>query len=165
LQRAAYLLPGALTCAGAVMLWQSLTAMDYFLAARFAPGPGFLPFWVSLGVVIVGAVLTARALLFPNIEAKNADWPDALGKRRIAYLLGGFGVFLLAINILGFIVASILFLGCASYLLGMRSMRVLIPVSLAVGAMFHVIFDNLLRISLPEGMLGLSGERLSSWIF
>lgn len=147
------------------MLWQSLTTMDYYIVARGAPGPGFLPFWVSLGVIIVGLVLAARALLSPDVDAKNANWPDAIGARRITALLGGFAAFLLAINILGFVVSSILFLGCTSYLLGMTSMRVLIPVSLAVGVMFHVLFDYLLRISLPEGILGLGGERILSWIF
>jgi hypothetical protein len=162
LQRAAFLLPGTLTFVGAVLLWQSLTTLDYYNADRGAPGSGFLSFWVSLGMILCGVLLTGRALLYPEGEA---DWPDAAGLRRIAFLLGGFVVFLAAVNVLGFVASSALFLGVTSYLLGMTSLRVLIPVSIVVGIMMQVLFNDLLRISLPVGMLGLDFGKISSWIF
>lgn len=164
MQRANLILPGLLAILGAVILWQSIFQMDYFYADRGAPGPGFLPFWVSLGVVVLGLVLVVEALRSPEAGAA-AEWPDAAGWLRIGFLLGGFLLLLLAVRLIGLVLASILFLACVGYLLGMRRVWILLPVSVGIGIFLHFVFDSWLRISLPDGLLG---ERLAEylpWIF
>ena len=163
MQRADIVLPGLLTAFGAVILWQSVARMDYFYVDRGAPGPGFLPFWVSLGIVVLGAILTFQAAR--SAAPTNVEWPDRLGFHRILYLIGGFLVFLFAVRFIGFTLASILFLGVVSYLLGMRRMIVLLPVSIGVGLFLHLVFNTWLRISLPVGMLGEHLQRYLPWIF
>jgi putative tricarboxylic transport membrane protein len=162
-QRADILLPGLLTAFGAVILWQSVAKMDYFYADRGAPGPGFLPFWVSLGIVVLGAILTVQAVRAG--PPANIEWPDRLGWHRILYLIGGFLAFLLVIRFIGFTLASMLFIGVVSYLLGMRRWIVLLPVSVGVGLFLHLVFDTWLRISLPVGMLGENFQEFLPWIF
>lgn len=163
MQRADIILPGLLTGLGAVILWQSVFKMDYFYVDRGAPGPGFLPFWVSLGVVVLGALLTVRALR-PTAPA-DVEWPDRNGWRRIGTMLGGFVLFLIFVGLIGFTLSTIAFLAGVSYLLGMRRLVILLPVAIGVGLFLHVVFGTWLRISLPIGLLGQHFQEVAPWIF
>jgi putative tricarboxylic transport membrane protein len=151
--RAAILLPAGLTIFGAIILWQSLATMDYFYVARGAPGPGFLPFWLSLGVVALGVVLTFRAVTVPRERAVVEEWPDADGRRKIGVMLAGFVAALLALQPLGFLLTSILFVGLVAYTLGFRPLKILVPVAILTGVFFHVLFTIWLRVGLPQGIL------------
>lgn len=163
MQRADIILPGLLTGLGAVILWQSVFKMDYFYVDRGAPGPGFLPFWVSLGVVVLGALLTVRALR--STAPADVEWPDRNGWRRIGIMLGGFVLFLIFVGLIGFTLSTIAFLAGVSYLLGMRRLVILLPVAIGVGLFLHVVFGTWLRISLPIGLLGQHFQEVAPWIF
>lgn len=158
------ILPAVLTAFGVVIMWQSMTQMDYFYADRGAPGPGFLPFWVALGVALLGFVAMTRAIVSPSGLAEGEEWPDRRAWKRIGLMLAGFLIFLLTINLLGFIVVTVIFLACVSYLLGMRSLTVLVPLSISMGILVHLIFNVGLRISLPIGLLGRYVAGVFPWI-
>ena len=165
MQKADVILPGLVTAFGAIIMWQSLTQMDYFYADRGAPGPGFLPFWVSFGVVVLGLIVTVREIRMPADEAPVREWPDALGKRRIIYLLGGFLAFLLVIPLIGFVLASILFMFIVSLLLGMHQVKTAAIASILIGLFMHLVFDKWLMLSLPKGILGDYVGGALPWIF
>jgi hypothetical protein len=155
MRRAAILLPIGLSAFGCVILWQSLSTMDYFLIARRAPGPGFLPFWLSLGVVVVGVLLTMQAAR-ESIEPNSDDvWPDRAGWLRIGMAFGGTALALIAMSHLGFLLTSILFVTLLSYGLGYRKLKILLPTAIAIGVSLHILFDLWLRVDMPPGILGL----------
>ncbi|MGV6874858.1 tripartite tricarboxylate transporter TctB family protein [Pseudochelatococcus sp. B33] len=164
MQRAHIILPALLTGLGAVILWQSLFKMDYFYVNRGAPGPGFLPFWVSLGVVVLGGLLTIRASASGSAPA-DVEWPDRSGWRRIGIVLGGFLLFLIFVGLIGFTLSTIAFLAGVSYLLGMRRLIIVLPVAVGVGLFLHIVFGTWLRISLPIGLLGRQFQEVAPWIF
>jgi putative tricarboxylic transport membrane protein len=149
--RAAVLLPIALIAFGGVILWQSLATMDYFLVARGAPGPGFLPFWLSVGVIALGAALTVRVLR--DAGSEKVDWPDALGWTRIAMVLGGTALVLIVLQPVGFFITSMLFVGLLAYGLGFRKLRYLLPTTIGIGVFFELLFESGLRVELPPGIL------------
>lgn len=149
--RAAILLPVALSAFGCVILWQSLANMDYFLVARGAPGPGFLPFWLSLSVILLGGALTVQAIRDP--AAEKVDWPDAEGWQRIGMVLGGTAIVLLLLQPVGFFITSTLFVGFLGYGLGFRKLKYLLPTTAGIGIFFELVFESWLRVELPPGIL------------
>jgi putative tricarboxylic transport membrane protein len=151
--RAAILLPIGLSAFGCIILWQSLATMDYFLVARGAPGPGFLPFWLSLGVVILGVLLTVQAVRHPSAPAEDDAWPDAEGWQRIGMVLGGTAIAILLMEPLGFLLTSILFVGLLSYGLGFRKLKIIVPVAVGIGLFFDALFAVWLHVEMPPGIL------------
>ncbi len=151
MSRAAILLPMGLVAFGGVILWQSLATMDYFLVARGAPGPGFLPFWLSLGVIGLGLALVVQAIREP--AAEPVEWPDAQGWWRIGLVLGGTAIALFVLQPLGFFLTSMLFVGLLAYGLGFRRLRYLVPTVLGIGIFFELVFESGLRVELPAGIL------------
>ncbi|MBZ9894362.1 MULTISPECIES: tripartite tricarboxylate transporter TctB family protein [unclassified Mesorhizobium] len=165
MSKAHIILPVLLAAFGAVILWQSVTQMDYFYFDRGAPGPGFLPFWASLGVLGFGIAVAIQAAREWNGLAADEVWPDATGRRHIISMLAGFMLFLLLINPLGFVPTTMLFVAVVGYLLGMRRLYVLLPVALVMGIFVHQVFDVALEITLPKGFLGDNVTGVWSWIF
>lgn len=162
MRRVDIIMPGLLALFGAVILWQSLTSMVYFNFDRGAPGPGFLPFWVSLGVLVLGIILVVqgvRARVTPD-----AEWPDAAGRRRIAIVVASIALFLLGLQVIGFTLSTILFLGGVSYFLGMRRLWILLPFAIAVAVGLHTLFGVWLRVSLPNGLITGRVLEVLPWI-
>lgn len=149
------LLPLGFAVLGAEVMRQSLTRMTFYNYERGAPGPGFLPFWLSLGVVFLGLSLAVREAVALGAEEEGVSWPDASGWRRIGAVLGLFGVALLVLEWFGFIPTTIVYVGLVAYGLGLRAPKVVVPVSLSVGLVLYGLFSLWLRVPLPKGIFDL----------
>lgn len=126
--------------------------MDYYV--QETPGPGFLPFWVSVGVVALGLLLVVQALR--NRAPLPEDyWPAASGWLRIAVILAALVGSILLLDLLGFLLVAILFVGIVALGLGVRSPRILVPVPIVTAFLLNQVFAVWLRVPLPPGTLGL----------
>ena len=158
MRAAQILLPVAIVVFGAVIMWEALTTMEYFNERRGAPGPGFMPFWLSLAAVVLGLALLARALLARTVLAAAGaagaadDWPDRAGWSRILLVMAAFAGALLVLRPLGFILTTTLYVGIVGWGLGMRRPLVLLPTAIAAGIGLHVLFAVWLRVALPRGV-------------
>ena len=151
MKRIEAVLPASLALYGAYVMWNSLARMTYYNYARGAPGPGFLPFWLSVGLVVLGVILTFRALR-PANGAPSTAWPDALARRRIMLVFSALVVTLLLFEPLGFIVTMAAFMLVVGYGLGFRSWRILLPTAIAVSVGLYAMF-SWLGVVLPAGIL------------
>ena len=151
------------TGAGAVFVaiggWMLLGAikMPYFVEG--VPGPGFLPLWIALGIIVSGVVLTAKGF-WPRLAAPDEEgvtWPQAAGWRRVVLMLGAMAVSLVVLEKLGFMVTTTLFMVVVVFGLGVRSRWVLATVPLVSAVMLYVIFAVWLRVPLPKGILAFFG--------
>lgn len=123
---------------------RELTYMD-----EFAPGAGFLPFWLGLVLVAlaVGFLFTARA---PAAES----YAGPVSARKVAAVAVGLGVCVAVIGWLGF-AASI-----AAYLLYLvrgverRGWGLSAAVALGTTAGLYVVFQVWLKVPLPRGPWG-----------
>ena len=135
---------------GALILLESIK-FPYFVEG--VPGPGFLPRWISFGIIGTGLVLTAKGIR-PRLALLEAiQWPEAAGWRRVRLMLGALAVSLLLLEWLGFLVTTTLFMAVVVFGLGVRSWRMLASVPLVSAIGLYVIFAVWLRVPLPKGIL------------
>lgn len=142
-------------------MWKALAELGFYNYERGAPGPGFLPFWLSLGLIILGIVLTvqeAKVLQSPGEKVaqtseQEAIWPTAGGWLRIGYVMVPFAIALSVFEWLGFIATTVCYIAVVGFGLGMRSGKVLVPVALLIGFGLYGLFSIGFEVSLPKGIL------------
>jgi putative tricarboxylic transport membrane protein len=115
----------------------------------FGLGPAFLPFWTGIVLAACGLWLCARPAAEPEVS-----WP---GSRAFARAASGFLLLLLyalALQPLGYLISTAVFLVIAILLLEpVRPARAFM-VGIACAAFLSLIFRVWLRVPLPGGVLG-----------
>lgn len=137
---------------GGLMLRESLK-LDYYV--QDVPGPGFLPVWVALGTVVLGAGLVLQGVRASHDADSDAAWPSSTGWLRIAVVWVGLAVVLVVLESAGFLVSAALFSALVAVGLGVRSWRLLATMPVLSAAALYVIFALWLRVPLPKGILGI----------
>jgi putative tricarboxylic transport membrane protein len=121
------------------------------LAAQtgFGLGPAFLPFWTGIVIAACGLWLCVRPTPDPEVS-----WP---GLHAFARAASGFVIFLLyalALQPLGYLTSTAVFLVISILLLEpVRPTRAL-AVGIASAVLLFLIFRVWLRVPLPGGVLG-----------
>ena len=119
----------------------------------FGPSSRFMPVWVAGAAAILALLLVLEANR--RTEEPDIDWPDRSGVRRVALTFAGIVAFVAAAPLLGFVLATAIFV--LGLLLGIDR-RPLLPSALAAlvtAALIQAIFVSWLSIALPKGVFGL----------
>ena len=117
------------------------------------PGPAFLPRWIGIALMGVGAVIAVNAIRARLPLESRVPWPDAVGWRRVALMLGALAVSLLVLEKLGFLLTTTLFVAVVIFGLGVRSWAMLVSVPLIAAIALYVVFAVWLSVPLPKGIL------------
>jgi putative tricarboxylic transport membrane protein len=141
----------------AIGIWVLVEAIKFPYFLEGVPGPGFLPLWVSFGIIGTGLVLTAQGIRRRLVPREGITWPNATGWRQVGLMLGALAVSLLLLEKLGFMVTTTLFMAVVIFCLGMRSWRMLVSVPLLSAIGLYGIFAVWLRVPLPKGILAVFG--------
>ena len=146
--------PEAIAGAVVVVIGASLLVAASRLAylVEGVPGPGFLPLWLSFGVIATGIILTVKALR-GRLVAEAIEWPDAAGWRQVGMMLGTLALALLVLEHLGFVLTAMAFMAVIVFSLGVRSWRMLLGVPVLSAAGLYLVFATWLRVPLPQGIL------------
>lgn len=120
------------------------------------PGPGFVPMIIGGIGLVLTVLLTIEALRTPE------SLPEATGQRyrthsdfaALAWVAGGFLVFALLLDFLGWILAGALVFWCTARGFGSRSPLFDILVALFLSSLVYLIFHTGLDLVLPSGLLG-----------
>lgn len=123
-----------------------------YLSAPGVPGPGFLPFWLAVGLAVgaVGILVESRG----KAVGVAAWFPSREGMGRVAALAILVGLLAFAIKPLGMLLAVGLYL--------LVFLKMYLPgrwpwiLSAAAGTplALHIIFERWLKVPLPSGFLG-----------
>lgn len=138
----------------AVGAFFALYACTIEIGAWNEPGPGFLPFWA--GVILV---LMSTALLAKNWRRRGPVrppfFPEAVSWKRISAAFAALIAYNLLLDFLGFTLTSFLFVGfLVKFIFPQTWLRsFIVAVSAAVVA--RLLFVNFLQTQLPTGFLGL----------
>ncbi len=135
---------------GALLFLGSIR-MPYFLEG--VPGPGFLPLWLSLGLIAAGGMLTLKGIRPGPSPKAEVIWPGGAGWKRNGILLIALAIAFLLLDLLGFLVTTALFVAVVAYGLGTRSWRILASLPPLTAIVLHGVFAVWLRVPLPRGIL------------
>lgn len=117
-------------------------------------GPSFFPTALAVGLGILSLVLIVLALAGksrPSTDPFNIKDP---GVHRAIICLAAIVAYCRLFEFLGFIITSTAFLFALMYLLKRRDYLKMAAVSIGVTLLIYGIFNRLLDISLPAGLLG-----------
>jgi len=112
------------------------------------PKPGFFPLLGGFGLTIISTILVVRSLGKHNIELKEFGdfW-------RPLVLVLGLGIYILTLDILGYIIATVILSAIVLHLMDTKPWWVLLGISLGLALASFLLFDRLLGVILPKGTL------------
>ena len=116
------------------------------------PGPGFFPFWLAVGLSVVAvALLLARrpagppAVVVPGTRVR---------RDRVVLTLAASTVYAFALQPLGFVLSTILFLLVMLSAIEPRRWTSSVAIATATSAVCHLLFKVWLDVQLPAGPWG-----------
>ena len=129
----------------------SSSRLEY--VSEYGPGPGFLPVWLGIGLVILAVYLVVRNLVRGAAEPgkKTESWMT------VARVLSGWLALMLAIFLLPWIGFSVILALLTVFLivvLERRSLWTAVSVGFGLALGFYVIFVFALGVSLPVNPWG-----------
>ncbi len=116
-------------------------------------GTGFFP-------LILGAIFTIQGLIFllqnaAEQERERFPWPEKGGFLRLSLVFPALVLFLIFIPLLGYPLATILFLAGLTKVLGNLRWRYGFFLGAVTAAVTYAIFKSCLNMPLPAGILGI----------
>lgn len=123
------------------------------------PGPGFLPFWLGLALAVLSALLvigaTRRAeTAEPGRPEEPSSRPAGQGLRHLLAVLVATGLLVALLNVLGMILACMLFLVGLLRFVERHSWRSSLGVAVGTAAVNYLVFTYWLKVPFPVGPLG-----------
>lgn len=119
------------------------------LGTLHQPGPGFFPFWGGLLLGACALILLARSLKSRDRLASGAiPWPALI------MVLGALLGYLLFLEMLGFIIVTLLFL-LALFCFAEIGWIKHVAWSAIATSLVYALFKLWLKVPLPSGLLGL----------
>jgi hypothetical protein len=122
-----------------------------------AAGPGLFPLCLGLLLVVLSAVFTSAAAMRLRQDGKR-EGKTPEGRGSLKPVLGFMAVIAFAAGVLehiGYAPTACLLVMALLQVLSGRSWRRNLLISLAAGAVSHVLFVKWLQIPFPQGVLGL----------
>jgi putative tricarboxylic transport membrane protein len=115
------------------------------------PQPGFFPF--AGGILLIALSLVQLARSWPRREAAPRP-PQAFGElRRPAILVVGMAIYAGVLDPVGYLISTLLIAAVILRVLGVRSWKVISLGSLGLSLGTYLLFDRILGIDLPPGVL------------
>lgn len=116
------------------------------------PGPGFVPFFLGLSMLI----LSTLSFIGPDLKIKgNAFWNNWQKGKNIFFIFAGLIVYVFLFKILGFYIDTFLLMVYLMKLSGEKGYKRSIIVSALTIVVIYIVFYKLLIIPFPEGILGI----------
>lgn len=133
-------------------LYVLITAFRLEYQLDSLPGPGFVPVWVGLTIVVLSLLILVGTF---SRSADNRPGPfSAENIRNVVATLGGCALAMLLSSVTGFLVALGLLAGFLVRFFGTKSWTTTILVAVILQITLYLIFRLGLDVPLPKGLLG-----------
>ncbi len=124
-------------------------AVQLHIGSPTEPQPGFFPFLGGISLIFLSTLIFSRGWL------GRSQQEAAFGEvRRPALVLAVLIGLVVVLDRLGFVIGTFVASGLILRILRVKSWRVLILTSLGLSFGTYLLFDRLLGIELPAGLLG-----------
>ena len=118
-------------------------------------GPALFPGLIASGLCVTGVLLVLKGLR-ERSEQPWLAWDDWVRSpryvRAFAVVIGVNVLYIAFVESLGFVIASVLYLGATFAVFRVRA-RLVVPLAIVVTLIIHYVFYKLLRVPLPWGLL------------
>ena len=144
----AWVVVGLIFCKGAI---------GFGLGTLNEPGPGFFPFWMSVSLISFSVIHFLSSLKkegTPYLPAGPTFWPEAAYMVRIIVIICLLFMFVIALNHLGFVVTTLLFMFLLLKFIEPRKTRTVLLIACLTTVFAYGIFELWLNTNLPRGFLG-----------
>ncbi|MCL4768067.1 MAG: tripartite tricarboxylate transporter TctB family protein [Hyphomicrobiaceae bacterium] len=111
-------------------------------------GPGYYIAFVSVGLLVSGAVY-----VFRHRHDELPPEPPKEIKTRLIGTYAAYAAYALLIYLVGFGIATLLFFLMIFRVFGIRSWRTIVALSIVLGLIWHLGFGKLADMSFPAGIL------------
>jgi hypothetical protein len=136
-----------------VGLWFAKSSLSLGLSSDVGPGPGLVPFAVSAFFTLLTAGWLVRGLVLRGVPAAAVEAVADRSYRRVAGVVVVMAAYLLALPVLGFVVASFLFETLTIRFLGKRGWLLSIGLALVGSIGLQYVFWHLLQVPLPTARI------------
>ncbi len=137
-------------------LWAYLESTKFKYMEKFTPGPGFRPFWVAVALAILSCYLIFDSF---RRETSAQDGKKVLPERHALYRVGAIMLMLFgarfSMNFLGFPLTLAVFTAAILWVLEHYSILKSVCYGIAYAAVTWFIFQYLLTMGFPKGLLGI----------
>ena len=140
---------------GAIVMYDSVR-LGFRWQPGFGPGAGYLPFYLSLGVLICTGIFIVKQILQLSKEGIVGDKRliQEGGLKPILWVLLPSTVMVILTSIIGLHFAAFIFLLFYMRAVGKIGWLECALVSVLFPVGMYIVFDRLFLIPLPDGMLG-----------
>ena len=116
------------------------------------PGAGLFPFFAGLMIVIAAPIAIVNSVVRRGSESELILKKDGL--RTLGGMIVVFAAWILAMPTLGYVVVTFAAVLVLARLLGLEGWLKPLALSVATALATYVLFDRLLYLDLPRGLLG-----------
>ena len=129
-------------------------ALQQGLMRRGVPGPGFLPFFSGLALIFVSLFVLIPALGQRGKPESGNFFPERDSFRKIQLALIALFAFGIAMEYVGYLLTTFLFMFFAARLMEPKGWRTTTLVALLAAVVSYLLFVVLLEVQLPTGPFG-----------
>jgi putative tricarboxylic transport membrane protein len=130
-------------------------SLDLRYRDEYGPGPGFLPFWLGLGLIFLGLMLLARAIFGRKDKEEDISLPSKYATLQMSLVMVGFFGFVFLGDKVGFLPCIGLMFLFLLAVVERRGWKFSLAMSLISALFFWVVFEVGLKLRLPLGLLDL----------
>jgi len=138
----------------AVAVYALIAGLSFPKDAVMAIGPSYFPNILAFGLLLFSLMLIGRAVTGRSRGTGEGFDPKNKGTRRLVLSILIAVLFVVILDLLGFILDCTLVMFFYLLLLGIKKRLLLAVVPPAVTASVYLVFEKFLSISLPTGILG-----------
>ena len=131
-----------------ISAWAIIGGVKLHLGKVSEPQPGFFPFWGGVVLAVLSGILLFQAW---SGRSKGAEAFGAIWRPMIMII--GLIAYVLLLNTLGYLIATLVLSTLLLRVLGTKRVWVLALAGLCIAFGSYILFDRLLNVTLPTGIL------------
>jgi putative tricarboxylic transport membrane protein len=133
-------------------------SMKYGLLEKGTPGPGLLPFFGGAVLISLGISVLLFSSFRPNVNTTLTEgrfFPEKDSLRKLCVTVLALVAYTMLLEFLGFLIMTLLFMVLLLRFIETQEWRTVFTASALTAASFYIVFEVLLKVQLPKGILGI----------
>ena len=121
------------------------------------PGSGIFPFCIGCAIILL-SLFGLIGQLFSEVKDQSEHsklWSHPASLKRVLTVLGMLIFYMITLKPLGFLLCTFILFSVLLRIVERKDWKYTLVASLAVSVASHFLFQNLLKINLPKGLLGI----------